>query len=57
MIGTAKAGFEVSVTGLGCKVPDRVVTNDELAQHVDTSDEWIRRRRYARRESPVWTST
>jgi 3-oxoacyl-[acyl-carrier-protein] synthase-3 len=44
MIGTAKAGFEVSVTGLGCKVPDRVVTNDELAQHVDTSDEWIRER-------------
>jgi 3-oxoacyl-[acyl-carrier-protein] synthase-3 len=22
-------------------VPDRVVTNDELSQHVDTSDEWI----------------
>jgi len=44
MIGTAKAGIEVSITGLGCKVPDRVVTNDELSQHVDTSDEWIRAR-------------
>jgi 3-oxoacyl-[acyl-carrier-protein] synthase III len=44
MIGTAKAGLEVSITGLGCKVPDRVVTNDELAQYVDTSDEWIRER-------------
>jgi 3-oxoacyl-[acyl-carrier-protein] synthase III len=41
MIGNAKAGFDVSITGLGCKVPDRVVTNDELSQYVDTSDEWI----------------
>jgi 3-oxoacyl-[acyl-carrier-protein] synthase-3 len=41
MIGAAKAGLEVSVTGLGVKVPDRVVTNDELSQHVDTTDEWI----------------
>ncbi len=44
MIGSAKAGLEVSITGLGCKVPDRVVSNDELAQYVDTSDEWIRER-------------
>src|ERR687888_959695 len=44
MIGAAKEGLEVTITGLGCKVPDRVVTNDELAQHVDTSDEWIRER-------------
>jgi 3-oxoacyl-[acyl-carrier-protein] synthase-3 len=41
MIGTAADGLDVSITGLGCKVPDRVVTNDELAKHVDTSDEWI----------------
>ena len=41
MIGTARNGFEISITGLGCKVPDRVVTNDELSQYVDTSDEWI----------------
>jgi 3-oxoacyl-[acyl-carrier-protein] synthase-3 len=41
MIGTVKQGVEVSITGLGCKVPDRVVTNDELSQHVDTTDEWI----------------
>ena len=41
MIGTARNGLEVSITGLGCKVPDRVITNDELAKHVDTSDEWI----------------
>jgi 3-oxoacyl-[acyl-carrier-protein] synthase-3 len=44
MIGAAKEGLEVSITGLGCKVPERVVTNDELAQYVETSDEWIRER-------------
>ncbi|HZC30548.1 MAG TPA: 3-oxoacyl-ACP synthase, partial [Gaiellaceae bacterium] len=44
MIGTAKQGLDVSITGLGAKVPDRVVTNDELATYVDTSDEWIRER-------------
>jgi 3-oxoacyl-[acyl-carrier-protein] synthase-3 len=41
MIGAAGTGPAVSITGLGCYVPDRIVTNDELAQHVDTSDEWI----------------
>ena len=41
MIGATLAGVAISITGLGCKVPDRVVTNDELSQHVDTSDEWI----------------
>ena len=42
MIGAA--GVEVSITGLGCRVPERIVANDELAQYVDTSDEWIRER-------------
>jgi 3-oxoacyl-[acyl-carrier-protein] synthase-3 len=41
MIGTASAGSRISITGLGCKVPDRIVTNDELATFVDTSNEWI----------------
>jgi 3-oxoacyl-[acyl-carrier-protein] synthase III len=40
MIGSAN-GNRVSITGLGTGVPGRVVTNDELAQMVDTSDEWI----------------
>ncbi|HXR12927.1 MAG TPA: beta-ketoacyl-ACP synthase III [Gaiellaceae bacterium] len=44
MIGTARQGLEVSITGLGVRVPDRVVTNDELSQYVDTSDEWIMER-------------
>jgi 3-oxoacyl-[acyl-carrier-protein] synthase-3 len=44
MIGAAREGLNVSIAGLGCKVPDRVVTNDELAQYVDTTDKWIRER-------------
>jgi 3-oxoacyl-[acyl-carrier-protein] synthase III len=59
MIGTASAGKEVTITGLGCHVPERVVTNDELAQYVDTSDEWIlertgiRERRMASKEEAL----
>ncbi len=29
------------VTGWGMAVPDRILTNEELSQMVDTSDEWI----------------
>ncbi len=29
------------VTGWGMALPDRILTNDELAQMVDTSDDWI----------------
>lgn len=32
------------VTGVGGYLPDRIVTNDDLAKFVDTSDEWIRER-------------
>jgi len=32
------------ITGWGMAAPERVVTNDELAQNVDTNDEWIRAR-------------
>jgi 3-oxoacyl-[acyl-carrier-protein] synthase-3 len=32
------------ITGTGMYVPDRVVTNHELARLMDTSDEWIRQR-------------
>src|ERR1051326_9257528 len=32
------------ITGTGRSVPDRVVTNDGLAERMDTSDEWIRTR-------------
>lgn len=32
------------IEGLGTCVPPRVVTNEELAQHLETSDEWVRTR-------------
>jgi 3-oxoacyl-[acyl-carrier-protein] synthase-3 len=57
MIGEAEQ--TVTITGLGCNVPDRVVTNDELAQYVDTSNEWImertgiRERRMASKEEAL----
>jgi len=34
----------VGVTGIGSYLPERVLTNHELAEMVDTSDEWIRTR-------------
>ena len=40
MIGRSN-GAPVSITGLGTYAPERVLTNDELAELVDTSDEWI----------------
>jgi len=40
MLGSAR-GVRIGITGLGTHVPGRVLTNDELAQIVDTSDEWI----------------
>jgi 3-oxoacyl-[acyl-carrier-protein] synthase-3 len=40
VIGTSN-GRPISITGLGCYVPERVITNDELSKMVDTSDEWI----------------
>ena len=32
------------ITGTGMCVPTRLVTNDDLAKLMDTSDEWIRQR-------------
>jgi 3-oxoacyl-[acyl-carrier-protein] synthase-3 len=52
VIGSAN-GRRIGITGLGVHVPDRVITNAELATMVDTSDEWIlertgiRERRFA----------
>ncbi len=33
-----------TVAGCGSYLPDRIVTNDELATRIDTSDEWISQR-------------
>jgi 3-oxoacyl-[acyl-carrier-protein] synthase-3 len=41
VIGTGRSDVPVTITGLGAHVPERVVTNHELSQLVDTSDEWI----------------
>jgi 3-oxoacyl-[acyl-carrier-protein] synthase-3 len=38
------SGPYAAITGWGMAVPKRVVTNEELARRVDTSDEWIRTR-------------
>ena len=43
MIGSA-TGPRISITGLGTNVPAKVMTNDDMAQLVDTSDEWIQER-------------
>jgi len=40
VIGRAN-GRPISITGLGVSVPDRIVTNDDLSERIDTSDEWI----------------
>jgi 3-oxoacyl-[acyl-carrier-protein] synthase III len=40
VIGSATGG-RIGITGLGTHVPERVLTNAELAEIVDTSDEWI----------------
>src|SRR5581483_1492313 len=40
MIGRTN-GARISITGLGCHVPERVLTNDDLSKLVDTTDEWI----------------
>ena len=58
MIGSAN-GRRVGITGLGVYVPDKVVTNSDLAKIVDTSDEWIvertgiRERRFATRDEAL----
>lgn len=44
MLGVATPGVRIGITGLGTHVPERVMTNAELAQIVETSDEWIRER-------------
>jgi 3-oxoacyl-[acyl-carrier-protein] synthase-3 len=52
VIGSAN-GRRIGITGLGVYAPDRVFTNKDLEQYVDTTDEWIvertgiRERRFA----------
>jgi 3-oxoacyl-[acyl-carrier-protein] synthase-3 len=37
----AQANGSISITGIGAYAPDRVVTNDDLSEMMETSDEWI----------------
>ncbi len=47
------------VLGMGAYRPERVVTNDEICEHIDSTDEWIRQRsgietrRFARPDETV----
>ena len=41
MIGNATSNGRVSIMGIGSNAPARVMDNAELAEIVDTSDEWI----------------
>jgi len=58
VIGSAN-GKRIGITGLGVNVPDRVFTNKDLEQFVDTTDEWIvertgiRERRFATEEEAL----
>jgi 3-oxoacyl-[acyl-carrier-protein] synthase-3 len=58
VIGSAN-GTRIGITGLGVHVPDRVFTNKDLEQFVDTTDEWIvertgiRERRFASEEEAL----
>ena len=36
-----KNAMTMRILGTGSYVPERIVTNDDLAQIVETSDEWI----------------
>ncbi|HYH33197.1 MAG TPA: beta-ketoacyl-ACP synthase III [Pseudonocardia sp.] len=41
---TAQAAAGARLLGLGSTQPENVVTNDDLAQRMDTNDQWIRER-------------
>ncbi|MFQ5427007.1 MAG: 3-oxoacyl-ACP synthase, partial [Gaiellales bacterium] len=40
----ARGTHRVGITGVGAAVPERVVTNDDLADLVETNDAWIAER-------------
>lgn len=54
---TPSAERGVAVAGLGHALPARVVTNDDLAARIDTSDEWIRSRTGIRQRHVVGPGT
>lgn len=43
-IATAQGVGHTRIHGIGAFRPSRIVTNDEICEHIDSSDEWIRTR-------------
>jgi 3-oxoacyl-[acyl-carrier-protein] synthase III len=56
------AMYNSRIAGMGYYVPEKVVTNDDLSQYMDTSDEWIQERtgiqerRYATKHKETTTT-
>ncbi len=54
--------FRAKIAGIGHYVPDNIVTNDDLAKVMETSDEWVRertgieQRRYATKHKETTTT-
>ncbi len=54
--------YNSKIAGMGYYVPEKVVTNDDLAQYMDTSDDWIqertgiKERRYAEKHKETATT-
>ncbi|MFC4031595.1 beta-ketoacyl-ACP synthase III [Streptomyces polygonati] len=59
MPGESRPGRAAVIAGLGAWLPPTIVTNDDLAKHLDTSDAWIRERTgiHARRRVSPGMST
>ena len=43
-LGTTTGGFHSRISGIAGYRPERVVTNDEVCEQIDSTDEWIRER-------------
>ena len=54
--------FKTIIAGIGHYVPEQIVSNNDLLQYMDTSDEWIqertgiKERRYAQRTGETTTT-
>lgn len=59
VLTTTTGAQHARVMGMGAYRPERVVTNDDICEHIDSSDEWIRQRsgietrRFAARDESV----
>ncbi|MDQ5840602.1 MAG: 3-oxoacyl-ACP synthase, partial [Chloroflexota bacterium] len=44
ILSTTTGAAHARIWGVGGYRPERVVTNDEICEHIDSTDEWIRER-------------